>query len=248
MKDVLYIMEQLSKHGEAYIVGGSVRDIVMNIQPHDIDIATNVSMEKIEKMFKTIDIGKNKDFGVLVVRHNNISYEVAHYRCDGKYSDGRRPDEVQLTQSLEDDVKRRDFTINGMAMDLHGNVVDYVNGLEDIQNKIIRCIGDPNKRIAEDKLRMLRAIRFATRFDFTIEPITFRAIQDNAHSINDISTERIRDELYKMAEQTGECFVEAILLLKATGLLKQILPEIDCMDKYEHTITTHPEGFYVVKI
>lgn len=242
MNDAKEIIKILNEHGEAYIVGGTVRDTIINKENDDIDIATNVPMSLIEETFETIDIGKNKDFGVCVVRYNNKSYEIAHFRTDGEYSDGRHPDSVELTSSLKEDVLRRDFTINGLAMDIDGNIIDYVDGKDDIKLGLIRTIGDPDKRFKEDYLRMLRAIRFAATLNFKIEIDTLDAIKENAHNIKFISAERIYKELYKMASCSGFVFAKAILLLKKTNLLRHILPEIDEMDQYEHTIETHPEG------
>jgi len=237
--EVLKILEQ---HGTALVVGGAVRDKLFDVQIHDVDIATNVSMEVIESLFETFDIGKNKDFGVVVIKHKNFAFEVANFRSEGDYSNGRYPDKVVLEQAFEKDSQRRDFTINSLAMDSKENIVDYQNGKQDIENKIIRTVGNPNRRFEEDYLRMLRAVRFASRLSFLIEEETFKAIQKNAHKIVEISPERISQELYKMAGQTGYKFANSISLLKETGLLEHVLPEIDCMDMFEHMPEHHPEG------
>jgi len=243
MKDALIILNLIRLTGcEAYIVGGTVRDSILNRKSNDIDIATNAPIETIENIFKTHDIGKNKEFGVCVVEHGGKNYEVAHFRTDGEYSNGRHPDSVTLTSSLKEDTLRRDFTINGMAIDVNGGIVDHVGGQQDLALGVIRTIGDPNKRFQEDYLRMLRAVRFAATFLFDIEEETFNAIKENAHKIKLISSERIYKELYKMASCTGSLFADAISLLKRTNLLKEILPEIDQMDQFEHTEETHPEG------
>lgn len=242
MKDAKKIIRTLNEYGEAYIVGGTVRDTLLKRVSDDIDIATNVPIPKVEELFTTIDIGKNKDFGVCVVRYNNKSYEIAHFRTDGAYSDGRHPDSIELTTSLKEDVLRRDFTINGLAMDINDNIIDYVDGKDDIELGIIRTIGNPDKRFKEDYLRMLRAVRFTATLGFYMDIDTLNAIKENSHNIKSISAERIYKELYKMACCGGETFARAILLLKGTNLLRHILPEIDEMDQYEHTIESHPEG------
>jgi len=174
MKKAKEILNILSQHGEAYIVGGAVRDYVLKRDCDDIDITTNVPMSKIEKLFDTYNVGKNKEFGIVVVNYKGNDYEIANFRKDGKYSDGRRPDEIELTFSFEEDVMRRDFTINGLALDEDNNVIDHVNGLEDIENEIIRCIGDPYRRFEEDYLRMLRAVRFASILNFAIDQTAVR--------------------------------------------------------------------------
>lgn len=246
MEDAKKILKKLNQYGEAYIVGGAVRDYILGRECDDIDIATNVPIDKIEELFETHDIGKNKDFGVSVIKYNNKIYEIANFRKDGVYTDGRRPDSVEITSSFEEDVLRRDFTINGLGLNIFDYVVDYVvdyvDGQKDIRNKIIKCIGNPRERFQEDYLRMLRAIRFSSTLNFNIDPDTLTAIIDYSHKIDFISKERIQKELWKMASQYGKKFAKAIELLKATGLLEYILPEIDCMDQYEHNPKYHPEG------
>jgi tRNA nucleotidyltransferase/poly(A) polymerase len=236
------IIKLLSEYGEAYIVGGAVRDSLMNRIASDIDIATNVPMDKIESLFPTHDIGKNKVFGIVVVEYKDDHFEVAQFRTDGEYSDGRRPDNVVLGVTFEEDTKRRDFTINSMGLRKDYGVIDYHNGKCDIKNQIIRTVGDPKERFAEDYLRMLRAIRFASRMDFVIENDTMEAIQELAHNITKVAQERIAKELFKMAEQTGERFAYSMELLKTSNLLKYILPEVDILDQFPHDLDTHPEG------
>src|SRR5581483_11075426 len=173
--------------------------------------------------------------------HHKSCVEVATFRCDIGYSDGRHPDAVRFSRDPREDVQRRDFTINGLLLDpLDDKVVDYVGGRDDLQAKIIRAIGDPALRFAEDKLRMLRAVRFAARFEYTIEPTTFAAIQRLAPQINQVSRERVRDELTRMLTE-GHAR-RAFDLLDETGLLRQVLPEIEAMKGVEQPPEFHPEG------
>lgn len=243
LKIGIEILNTLSKFGDAYIVGGAVRDIVTgNKIPDDIDIATNVPMEKIEELYKSHDIGKNKDFGIVVINHKGFEYEIAQFRSDGNYTDGRRPDSIEIEISFEKDAERRDFTINAMAVDAEGNIIDYFNGMNAIQNKILKTVGDPNKRFKEDYLRMLRAIRFASRLNYQIDDETKNAIKTHASNIEQISSERVMKELLKMANESGSSFANAIIQLNDVDLLKYILPEILGLDELEHSIETHPEG------
>jgi len=237
------ILKKLEKHGKAYIVGGTVRDIITGEKvPDDIDIATDVPMEKIESMFKTHDVGKNKDFGIVVIEYKGVSFEIAQFRKDGVYKDGRRPETVSVGVSFDVDAQRRDFTINAMGIDSKGNIIDFFNGTKAIRNKIIQSVGDPDDRFSEDYLRMLRATRFASRLGFNIEDKTKKAIVKNAEKIRGIAPERIMKEIFKMAQQTGGKFANAILKLKETDLLKHIFPEVAKMDEFEHSQETHPEG------
>jgi tRNA nucleotidyltransferase/poly(A) polymerase len=242
LKKATEIIEILSKHGKAYIVGGAVRDIVLGKEPDDIDIATNVPMDKIEDLFPSHDIGKNKDFGIVVIEYKGENFEIAQFRKDGTYSDGRRPDSVKIVPDFKDDAARRDFTINAMAIDTEGNIIDYFDGMKDIKNKVLRTVGMPSERFGEDYLRMLRAIRFATRLGFALDPETKEAIKSGSESINKIAAERIQKELVKMAEQEGSKFADAIVQLDDTGLLQHILPELVKLKEFKHNVAHHPEG------
>jgi tRNA nucleotidyltransferase (CCA-adding enzyme) len=223
LKKGIEVLKILEKHGQAYITGGAVRDIITGEKtPDDIDIATNVPMEKIEELFKTHDIGANKDFGIVVVDYKGESFEVAQFRKDGTYSDGRRPDKIEVLASFKGDAERRDFTINAMAVDSKGNIIDYFDGQKDIKNKLIKAVGDPEKRFSEDYLRMLRAVRFSSRLGMDIDPDTISAIKNTAVKIKDISPERITKELLKMAKQEGTQLADAILMLDKADLLKHI--------------------------
>ncbi len=223
----------------AYFAGGSVRDIVMGIEPKDYDIATDATPDEISKIFKrTILVGAK--FGVSIVILDGINFEVATFRSDFDYKDGRHPEKVIFTNEKED-VKRRDFTINGLLYDpLENKVIDYVGGQYDINNKLIRTIGDAHNRFNEDKLRMMRAIRLAVRFGFDIEQKTFEAIVKKAPEILEISKERIRDELIKVLTEGSAG--KGIRLLDKTGILQVILPEVIEMKGVEQPPDFHPEG------
>ncbi len=243
LKKAIEVMKILEPYGRIYIVGGAVRDLITGEKvPDDIDLACNIPMEKIESLFKTHDIGKNKDFGIIVIVYKGEDMEIAQFRSDGTYSDGRRPDSIKIEMSFEQDAERRDFTINSMAVDADGNIIDYFDGKKDVKNKVIRTVGDPNKRFSEDYLRMLRAVRFSSRMGFEMAPETLEAVKINAGYIKGIAVERVVKELMKMADQSGDKFADAILKLKESGLLKYILPEVLKMDEFEHHAEYHPEG------
>ncbi len=225
---------------EAYFVGGCVRDLVLGQEPADYDVATDAPPGAVMKLFsKTVAVGAR--FGVVLVIEDGDQIEVATYRSDHGYTDGRHPDAVRFARSAEEDVRRRDFTINGLLFDpLAGKVLDYVGGQDDIRAGIIRTIGSPRERFAEDKLRMLRAIRFAARFAYRIEPETFRAIQAECREIEVVSKERVRDELVKMLTE-GQAR-RAMELLDESGLLAVILPEVARMKGVPQPPQFHPEG------
>jgi poly(A) polymerase len=239
---------------QAYLVGGCVRDILLGREPADYDVATDATPETVQKIFpRSLAVGAQ--FGVIIVLNqevlgdpaldsgesNTAQVEVATFRSDIGYSDGRHPDRVAYTKSAEDDVRRRDFTINGLLLDPEtGAVLDFVHGRDDIKAKVIRAIGDPERRFTEDKLRMVRAVRFAARFGYTIEPRTFAAIVHLAPEIRQVSAERLRDELTKiLTEGEGKRGLE---LLDSTGLLARILPEVAKMKGVEQPPQYHPEG------
>lgn len=241
----LEILKSLEDIGfKAFFVGGCVRDLVIGGgDPHDIDITTNAPMEVIESLFDCHNIGQSKDFGIVVVNLGKFSFEVAQFRVDSKESDGRRPDKVEITNSFEEDVKRRDFTINALGMDKFGRVIDFVDGLNDIRNGIVRSVGDPVERFEEDHLRMLRAVRFASRFGFKIDDFTFAAIRMLRGKIDLIAKERVKDELFKMASVNGKKFVESIQLLDHVRLLEIILPEVKALQDVQEEPRFHPEAY-----
>src|SRR5678816_3290558 len=234
------IVRRLREAGHvAYYAGGSVRDLLRGKAPKDIDVATDARPETIQKMFsRTYAVGAH--FGVIVVLEHGFQFEVATFRSDGVYLDGRRPTEVHFATAKED-AARRDFTINGMFFDPEANeVVDFVNGRADLEARLIRAIGDPEQRFAEDRLRLLRAVRFATVLDFEIEPSTWEAVVRQAASINEISAERIREELVRIF--TSPHRVRGWDLLDASGLMRSILPEMEAMKGCEQPPQFHPEG------
>ncbi|HHT9138724.1 MAG TPA: CCA tRNA nucleotidyltransferase [Candidatus Wunengus sp. YC60] len=234
------IVKTLKKHGyKAFFAGGCVRDMIMGRESADYDIATNALPQDIINLFEmTIPVGVQ--FGVVIVVKDGHNFEVATFRTEGSYSDGRHPDYVNFS-TPEDDVKRRDFTINGLLYDPERNeILDYVGGQEDISKGIIRTIGDPVERFTEDKLRMIRAARFACRFNFPIHEDTRLAILQLARNIHAVSAERIREELEKIL--TGPNPHVGIKLLDELHLLQEILPEVSGMKGVRQPENFHPEG------
>ncbi len=258
MSDIAFaksIVERLRQRGfQAYLVGGCVRDLLLKREPKDYDVATDATPQHVMEIFPdTYAVGAQ--FGVVLIpepeggsEHSgggNISksktVEVATFRSDIGYSDGRHPDEVRFSRKPQEDVARRDFTINGMLLDpVSGDVLDFVGGRNDLEAGIIRTIGDPEHRFGEDKLRMLRGVRFAARFGYEMEPATFTAIQRLADQIRVVSRERVRDELTRML--TDGHAHRAFQLLDYAGLLENVLPEISAMKGVEQPPDFHPEG------
>jgi poly(A) polymerase len=250
------IVRTLRERGhQAYFAGGCVRDLLLGREPADYDVATDATPRQVMQIFpQTFAVGEQ--FGVVLVpqygretgllaRHAAI-VEVATFRSDVGYSDGRHPDEVRFSKDPREDVQRRDFTINGMMLDplvfdtTTDGILDFVGGRDDLNAGIVRAIGDPERRFAEDKLRMLRAVRFAARFDYTIDPATMAAIQKLAPQIDQVSCERVREELTKMLTE-GRAR-RAFQLLDSSGLLPEVLPEIAAMKGVEQSPQYHPEG------
>jgi poly(A) polymerase len=237
-----------SKGFQAFLVGGCVRDILLSREPADYDVTTDALPSQVEEIFPgSLTVGAK--FGVVIVPEEapassdaeRLQVEVATFRSDVGYSDGRHPDRVDYTKSPQDDVKRRDFTINALLLDPETNeILDFVGGREDLEAGIIRAIGDPAARFGEDKLRMVRAVRFAARFGYAIEPATLKAIQKLAPEIDQISMERLRDELTKIL--TEGAARRGFELLDQTGLLIYLLPEIAKMKGVEQPPQFHPEG------
>ena len=248
--DAAKVVRRLTRNGfSAYLVGGCVRDLVLGREPADFDVATSATPQQVMAIFpETFAVGAQ--FGVVLVpvrrdgadgRRENYAIEVATFRSDGAYSDGRHPDQVQFSSEARLDVQRRDFTINGLLLDpITEEILDYVEGRRDLERGIIRTIGSPHLRFAEDKLRMLRAVRFAARFNYAVEAGTFAAIRELAGQIHQVSHERIRDEILKMLTE-GRAR-QAFELLDATGLLEQVLPEIKKMQGVQQPPQFHPEG------
>ena len=223
----------------AYYAGGCVRDLLSGQPAKDFDVATDARPEVVQKIFpRTYAVGAH--FGVIVVLENGFQFEVATFRSDGAYIDGRHPVEVHFA-SAEEDAARRDFTINGMFFDPEKEeVIDFVGGREDLERKLIRAIGDPAQRFAEDRLRMLRAVRFATVLGFEIDAATWDAVVASAPSIVQISAERIREELVKIFLSPNRA--RGWDLLDASGLMRAILPELEAMKGCEQPPQFHPEG------
>jgi poly(A) polymerase len=223
----------------AYYAGGCVRDLLTGTAPKDIDIATDARPETVQKLFpRTYAVGAH--FGVIVVLENEFQFEVATFRSDGAYIDGRHPVEVHFA-TAEEDAARRDFTINGMFFDPEKEeVIDFVGGRADLERRLVRAIGDPARRFAEDRLRMLRAVRFATVLEFEIDPATWDAVVASASSIIQISAERIREELVKIFLSPNRA--RGWDLLDASGLMRAILPEVEAMKGCEQPPQFHPEG------
>jgi poly(A) polymerase len=257
------IVRTLRERGhKAYLVGGCVRDLLLDREPADYDVTTDAIPEEVMRIFPdTYAVGAQ--FGVVLVPQperdvacnapetcrevtcyvsgRGSAVEVATFRSDIGYSDGRHPDQVRFSKDPREDVERRDFTINGLLLDPIANeILDYVGGRKDLDAGTIRTIRDPERRFAEDKLRMLRAVRFAARFDYVIEPETLRAIQQLAAQIHQVSRERVRDELSKMLTE-GHAR-QAFILLDRTGLLHEVLPEIEAMKGVAQPPQFHPEG------
>ncbi len=225
-KEVKNIIDKLDKAGfEAYIVGGCVRDFLIGIEPQDWDVTTNAKPEEIQKVFP--DSFYENNFLTVTARTGSTKIpevEITTYRLEAKYSDKRHPDEVRFAKTLEEDLSRRDFTINAMAMDLNKKIIDLFDGQKDLKNKIIRTVGDPEERFSEDALRMLRAVRFATTLGFKIEAKTAEAIKKNSIWLEAISKERIRDEFLKIIMVDNAS--DGIELLRELDMLKFILPEL----------------------
>lgn len=245
------IVGRLQKAGfAAFWVGGSVRDFLLGKEPQDYDIATSALPDDIERIFKrTIAVGRK--FGVMVVIEKGQQFQVATFRAEADYKDGRHPEQVHFGDARAD-AERRDFTVNGLFFDpVRKQLHDWVGGEKDLRAKIIRTIGSPSERFAEDHLRMLRAVRFAARLGFEIEPKTFQAIQANAPKIKLISAERIRDELVKLfaPEETSDASMSCgskaargLTLLHDAGLLEHVLPELAATVHCEQSADFHPEG------
>lgn len=214
------VLQTLEDAGfEAYFVGGSVRDVLLHRHVHDVDITTSAYPEEVKELFdKSIDTGIKH--GTVTVLYGGESYEITTFRTESGYQDFRRPDHVTFVQNLDEDLKRRDFTINALAMDMHGDIVDLFNGIEDLKNHIIRAVGNPEKRFHEDALRMMRAVRFMSQLEFKLEEKTEQAIKDNHELLEKISVERIREEFVKMG--LGSFSREAFQIFLDTQLSEDV--------------------------
>jgi poly(A) polymerase len=236
----LALVKRLREEGhQSYLAGGCVRDMLLGKSPQDFDITTSARPDEVRRIFAhTVPVGAQ--FGVMLVIIEGQAFEVATFRYDGAYLDGRRPSEVRYG-SLEEDILRRDFTINGMIYDpVEDRLVDLVGGRSDLEAGVIRAIGDPLQRFQEDRLRMIRAVRFAAALGFAIEENTFAAIKQSAATITAVSWERIGDELTRILTEGGARI--GFELLDSTDLLKALLPEIDAMKGVQQSPEYHPEG------
>ena len=234
------IVERLRAAGhQALYAGGCVRDMLLGLEPHDYDVATDARPEQVEALFpKTVPVGVQ--FGVILVLQEGAEIQVATFRGDGAYHDGRHPESVRFTDA-EGDARRRDFTVNGLFHDpLKGETLDFVGGREDLKAGLLRAIGNPSERFAEDKLRLLRAVRFATTLGFSVEPETWSAVREHAPEIHAVSAERIRDELVKILLSPNR--VRGFDLLDQSGLLREILPEVEALKGCDQPPDFHPEG------
>jgi poly(A) polymerase len=236
-----YLVTQLRNAGHrAFFVGGCTRDTLMSVPPKEYDVTTSATPEEVSRIFShTIPVGVS--FGVILVLVGHYRFEVATFRKDESYSDGRHPDYVTYSSEEEEDVLRRDFTINGMLYDpIEEQAIDYVGGMDDIRDRIIRTIGVPYERFREDKLRLMRAVRFASRYGFKLEEKTYEALGELAGGISQVSAERIRDELVKIITQQNPG--AGLGVLRESGILRHILPEVDLMYGVEQPPEFHPEG------
>jgi poly(A) polymerase len=235
------VCEVLLRHGhQALLVGGCVRDMLLGREPADFDVATDATPARVLELFPE-GIGVGAQFGVVLVPQGGRKVEVATFRSDVGYSDGRHPDAVVYAKTAQEDVQRRDFTINGLLMRHDtGEILDYVGGQADLRARLVRAIGEAQNRFREDKLRMLRAVRFAARLGFAIAAATFAAIKQLAPQIAQVSAERIREELSKIL--TEGFAKRGFTLLDETGLLAELLPEISAMHGVEQPPQYHPEG------
>ena len=219
-----FVFDTLEKSGfECYAVGGCVRDMLLNLTPHDVDFTTNATPDEILdcfKEYKTFELGKK--FGTISVLNDGAIYEITTYRIDGEYTDSRHPDKVEFSRNLKDDLARRDFTVNAMAMDSNGNVVDIYNGKADLESKLIRAVGDAEKRFTEDALRIFRALRFSAKLGFSIEESTAKACKNLAHLLDNVHPQRLRDEL--TAFIIGDNVPE--LLTEYRDVFARIIPEL----------------------
>lgn len=228
-KEIKNVLDKLSETGyEAYVVGGCVRDLLLKKEPKDWDITTNARPEEIQKVFP--DNVYENTFGTVGVKTGSENpvlaiVEITPYRIEGKYTDKRHPDEIRFADNLEDDMSRRDFTINALALDGNGDIIDNFNGQNDLKNKLIRTVGNPKERFEEDALRLLRAVRFSAVLGFDIEKETLNAIRGNAEWLRAISKERIRDEFVKIVESDNA--YDGIIRLHEAGLLKYMIPELE---------------------
>ena len=241
--DVEFILDILNKNGEGYIVGGSVRDILLGVSPKDYDFTTNIAYSTLKELFKDYnpkEIGKH--FGILMIKINGIHYEIAKFRKDIGILNGRHPESVKFVDEIVEDLKRRDFTINAMAYSRKNGLIDLYNGNSDIKSKLIRFVGDPGLRIKEDALRILRAVRFVSALGFDLETETKKAILKNKLQLKKISKERIREEFSKIL--LSDYVDKGLLLMKELGILEIIIPEIEMLYEFNQNNPHHHKDVF----
>ncbi len=240
---VLEVCTQLSKAGHrAFLAGGCVRDALMGTAPQDFDVATDATPDEVQEIFPdSLDVGKS--FGVIIVPFEDFQIEVASFRQDGAYTDGRRPESVQFS-SPEEDAKRRDFTVNALFYDwVDDKVIDYVNGTQDLDARLLRCVGEPEKRFREDHLRLVRAVRFHAQLGFELEEKTFKAVGRLAGLVADVSKERVHDEMLKLLRTKNRA--EGVRLLHETKLADGMIPAFD--GPWEESIETLSKTFQLTQ-
>lgn len=241
-REAAALVKELRQKGHtAYIVGGAVRDILLGKNPHDYDVTTSATPEEILQLYPDA-LGLGAAFGIMSIpRGEKLLIEVATYREDQDYRDGRHPEKVQYSKTPQEDIARRDFTINALLLDPEKEeIIDFTSGIDDLKKGILRTVGEPAKRFREDALRMLRAVRFSVRFDMVMEENTKNAVKECAALIRNLSSERLREEMDRML--TGPRPERAVEMLSDLGLLKEFLPEIEAMRGVEQPKEFHPEG------
>ena len=241
--DVEFILDILNKNGEGYIVGGSVRDILLGVQPKDYDFTTNIAYSTLKELFKDYnpkEIGKH--FGILMIKINGVHYEIAKFRKDIGILNGRYPESIKFVNEIAEDLKRRDFTINAMAYSRKNGLIDLYNGSTDIANKLIRFVGDPGLRIKEDALRILRAVRFVSVLGFDLEKETKKAIFKSRMQLKKISKERIKEEFSKIL--LSDYVDKGLFLMKELGILEIIIPEIEILYEFNQNNPHHHKDVF----
>lgn len=244
-ENIIYVLEKLNNSGfEAYIVGGCVRDNLLGKIPVDYDITTNALPDEIKNVFSDLKIIDNngEKHGTVTIRYNHENIEITTFRTDGDYLDHRHPDNVKFTRNLKEDLLRRDFTINAMAMDINLNLYDYFNGKEDLKNKVVKCVGTPTNRFTEDALRILRGLRFASTLQFEIEESTLDAMFNLRDTLSYVSKERIKVELDKMI--CGKYFTKLMRNNKVREIFATIIPDIRLSFDFDQKSKYHPNDLY----
>jgi tRNA nucleotidyltransferase (CCA-adding enzyme) len=242
VKAFMKTFEAKIEDAEIYMVGGCVRDFLMGNEPHDYDFCTNVSVDEMEPHFSCVNIGQSKDFGITSIQFNGESFEVAQFRQDGEYTNNRHPDCVEFDATLEQDLARRDFSMNAIAMDIDGNMFDPYSGEDAIKIKRIVAVGHPHDRFDEDALRILRALRFSATLGFELQFDIERAIVDKCDLLHNLSQERVTGEIRKVAQKGGKAFYDFLELIDDNGIMEDVFPELEKMKEFKQYFLHHPEG------